>query len=318
MAIVYAAPYVPTAPPQLWRGLGMTWTGWDGSLWDLTTVEGGAVLMAGVRGLSMPPVQHITTTYSSVHGARWRGNTIEPREVFWPIQIFSDAGSEAWVQRERAFWKTMRPRKTGIWTVTLPSGEKRWLECRFADDSQQAFDLDPVAVGWSNYGINLVAHQPFWCGPNVRREWGGSGGTASPFFPDGTQRSFVISPSNGFTDAKISNPGDMDAWPVWEIYGPCTSAHVGVDDQIIDIPFPIDAGKVLIIDTAPTAQTATLYDYTGSGTNKALTNPVDMIAQLGPAEFYPIPPEDPAFVDLIMDGPGRLACEFTPHYLRAW
>ena len=317
MAIVYAAPYDPPVPPQLWRGLGMTWTGWDGSLWDLTSTVNGAVMMAGVRGLAMPPVQHITTTYSSVHGARWRGNTIEPREVFWPIQIFSDAGSQEWIARERAFWKTMRPKKTGKWTVTLPDGQERYLECRFSDDSQQAFNLDPVAVGWSNYGINLVAHQPFWCGPKWRREWGG-GGVESIFLPDNTRRTFSISPSNGFADAQVTNPGDMDVWPVWEVYGPCVSAHVGVNDQVIDVPFAVDVDQVLIIDTAPSAQTAILYDYTGSGATRVLTNPVDMITLLGLAEFYPIPPEDVVLVDLVMDGSGRLAMEFTPHYLRAW
>lgn len=317
MAIVYAAPYDPPAPPSIWRGLGMTWTGWDGSVWDLTSAQGGVVMMAGARGLSMPPVQHITSTYSSVHGARWRGNTIEPREVFWPIQIFSDAGSSAWVTRERAFWKTMRPKKTGIWTVTLPDGQQRYLECRFADDSQQAFDLDPVAVGWSNYGINLIAHQPFWCGPVWRREWGG-GGTPSTFLPDNTRRTFSISPGNGFADAKVTNPGDMDVWPIWEVYGPCSSASVGVDGKQITIPFPIDTGEVLIIDTNPNMQTATLYDYTGSGATRVLTNPVDKIVQLGLVEFYPVPPEDVVLVDLVMDGPGRLAMEFTPHYLRAW
>lgn len=318
MAIVYAAPYVPSAPPQLWRGLGMTWTGWDGSLWDLTTVEGGAVLMAGVRGLSMPPVQHHLTTYASVHGARWRGNTIEPREVFWPIQIFSDAGSQAWIDRERAFWRTMRPRKTGIWTVTQPNGQKRYLECRFADDSQQAFDLDPVAVGWNNYGINLVAHQPFWSGDKVRYSWATSG-EPTPFFPATTGDGFHISPSNTLDDATVTNPGDMDVWPVWEIYGPAITAHVGIGGQLIEIPFAVDAGQVLIIDTAPTAQTVTLYNYTGSGATKVLTNPQNKITALGPAEFYPVPAEDGAVsVDLIMDGTGHMAMEFTPYYLRAW
>jgi hypothetical protein len=317
MALVYAAPYVPVAPPRLWEGLQMTWTGWDGSLWNLTTIAHGAVMMAGVRGLSMPPVQHYLTTYASVDGARWRGNTIEPREVFWPIQIFHDASSQAWIDRERAFWRTMRPGKTGVWTVILPSGEKRHLDCRFSDDSQQAFNLDPVAVGWNNYGINLVAHQPFWRGERVRNAWK-SEADPIPFFPTEEIRHFTISPSNGLSDATVTNPGDVVAYPVWEVYGPCLTAHVGIYDELIEIPFAVDAGKVLIIDTAPTAQTAFLYSYTGTGPSRVLSDPVDKISALGAADFCPLPADDTTAVNLIMDGTGSMAVEFTPHYLRAW
>lgn len=317
MALVYAAPYIPTAPPRLWVGLQMTWTGWDGSVWSLTTTAEGSVMMAGVRGLSMPPVQHYLTTYASVDGARWRGNTIEPREVFWPIQIYHDAGSQAWVDRDRAFWRTMRPGKTGVWTVTHPNGEQRHLDCRFSDDSQQAFNLDPVAVGWNNYGINLVAHQPFWRGALMRSEWA-TAADSTPFFPTTTGGNFTISPSNTLDDATVTNPGDVDAFPVWEIYGPCITAHVGIYSNLIEIPFAVDAGKVLIIDTSPTAQTAILYSYTGTGPARVLSDPLDKISELGPADFCPIPADATTDVDLIMDGTGSMAVEFTPHYLRAW
>ena len=38
MGIVYAAPYRPPAPPaNPWRGIGLSWTGWDGSEWELPT-----------------------------------------------------------------------------------------------------------------------------------------------------------------------------------------------------------------------------------------------------------------------------------------
>lgn len=317
MALVYAAPYIPVAPPRVWVGLQMTWTGWDGSLWDLTTTAQGAVMMAGVRGLSMPPVLHYLSAFASVDGARWRGNTVEPREVFWPIQLFSDVSSQAWVDRDRAFWRTMRPGKTGIWSVTHPNGDQRHLDCRFSDDSQQSFDLDPVIVGWSNYGINLVAHQPYWRGKSLRSEWATSG-ASSPFFPTTTVRHYTISPANGLAGAAVMNPGDVDVAPIWELYGPFLTAHVGILDELVEVPFAVAANEVLIIDCAPTAQTATLWTVTGTGTSRVLSNPVDKIAALGPADFCRIPADATSPVNVVMDGTGTVALTIVPLYFRAW
>jgi len=314
MAIVYAGLFAPPAPPRTWIGLQMTWTGWDGSGWSLSDAADGTVMMAGVRGLTMPPVVHYTTQYPSVAGARWRGHTVEPREIFWPIQVFSDTSSQGWIDRERAFWRTMRPEKTGTWTVIQPSGEERKLDCRFVDDSNQAFNQDPVLAGWSNYGITMKAEQPFWRAEPIRREWKSSGGAAVPFFPAAPGDGFRISSSTTSDGAKMLNPGDVDAYPRWEIHGPVTSAVVGVGGKNIEVPFAVADGKVLVIETDPTMQTAT--EYTKSGLD--LISPTDKTASLGAANFVPLPADSTATVSLTIVGSGKVALILTPLYLRAW
>jgi hypothetical protein len=320
MALVFAAPGVPSvAPPQSWFGLQMTWTGWDGSVWDITRASEGVCMMAGVRGLSMPPVVHYVTSYASVAGSRWRGTNADAREVFWPIQIFHDLGSQAWIERERAFWRTMRPTKTGVWTVTQPGGEQRHLDCRFVDDSQVSYAMDPALCGWSNYGINMVAHQPYWRGAEVRKEWTQPPLSETAFLPSGTGDGFFISPANSLNNALVDNPGDIAAFPVWEVHGPVTTAHVGPVGQQIQIPFPIAAGKVLIIDTSPNKQAALLYDVTGSGETRVLTNETDVTPLMtSGAYFAPIPPQASVSVDLGVEGEGYVALAITPLYMRAW
>jgi hypothetical protein len=315
MALVFAVPFVPTAPPRPWIGLGMTWTGWDGSLWNLTKASEGVVMLPGLRGLTMPPVVHYTTAYPTVSGARWRGHAIDPREVFWPIQIFCDTTSQAWVDRDRAFWKTMRPDKTGMWTVTQPSGQKRYLMCRFDNDGESAFQHDPVLHGWSNYGITMKAKSPFWLGDTIVRSW--ADGAPVPFFPTAGE-GFRISPGSDWSTATMTNPGDVPAWPVWELTGPLTTASVGLDGYLISVPFDILAGQVLIINSDPTAQTATLYDYTGSGTSRVLSNPVDKTMNLGSIDFCPVPAQDSVPITLTVVGSGKVTLRLTPLYLRAW
>lgn len=312
MALVFATPYVPAAPPRNWVGLQMTWTGWDGSVWNLTSAAEGAVMLPGLRGLTMPPVVHYSSVYASVPGARWRGHTVDAREVFWPIQLYQDTGSQDWVDRDRAFWKTMRPEKTGVWTVKLPSGAERHLDCRFSNDGEGTITHDPVLRGWSNYGITLVAEEPFWRATPIKREW--SAGGALPFYPEGSGDGFTISPSTTLDSSAMPNPGDVDAYPVWEVHGPTTTAQVGVEGRNITIPFAVGEGEVLVIDTAPSQQSATLY--TVSGTERI--NPVDKTAQLGIANFVPVPADSVTTTSLLLTGAGKVSLILTPLYLRAW
>ena len=311
MALVFATPYFPSAPPRPWVGLQMTWTGWDGSVWNLTSAAEGAVMLPGVRGLTMPPIVHYSSAYASVPGARWRGHTVDAREVFWPIQLYSDIDSQGWVDRDRAFWKTMRPEKRGTWTVKLPSGQERKLDCRFSDDSDHTINHDPVLHGWSSYGITLTAEEPFWRASPIRREWNAGG--ALPFFPEGGG-GFTISPSTTLDSSAMPNPGDVDAYPVWEVHGPTTSAQVGVAGRNITIPFAVDENQILVIDTAPAQQSATLYDISGG----QRVNPVDKTADLGIANFAPVPADSVTTTTLSLEGAGKVSLVLTPLYLRAW
>lgn len=313
MALVFATPYVPVAPPRNWVGLQMTWTGWDGSVWNLTSAAEGAVMMAGCRGLTMPPVVHYSTAYASVAGATWRGHTVDAREVFWPIQIYHDLNSESWVNRDRAFWRTMRPEKQGRWTVKHPSGAERHLDLRFSNDGDVTYEHDPVLRGWSNYGITLTAEQPFWRASPIRREWS-AGGAVTDFLPAEPGDGFTISPSATLDNSAMPNPGDVDAYPVWEVHGPATTAQVGIAGRNITIPFSVAAGEVLVIDTAPTMQSATLYTVSGG----MRTNPVDRTTDLGTANFTPLPADSITTTSLLLSGEGKVALELTPLYLRAW
>jgi hypothetical protein len=46
--LAYAAPYTPVIPGSFnpWQGMKHTWTGWDGSVWDLSDPESGVFLTA--------------------------------------------------------------------------------------------------------------------------------------------------------------------------------------------------------------------------------------------------------------------------------
>jgi hypothetical protein len=162
-------------------------------------------------------------------------------------------------------------------------------------------------AGWASYGITLVAEQPFWEGPAVTRAWQAS--EPVPFIgggPSNPTGGLYISSGSTLGSASMPNPGDEPAWPVWLIHGPTVSVSVGVGGRVIEVPFPLAEGEQLLIDTAPTAQTA--IDSDG----------VERTAELGQVEFAPVPPGESVDLSLTMVGQGVVEAAITPLWHRAW
>lgn len=279
-----------------------TWTGWDGSVWNLTDAASPVRLKQGIRGLSMPPVRRYATESPAVPGSRWRGAVPEERDVFWPLAVYSGRG-QGWHDQDRAFWKTMDPERPGVWAFEQPDGEVRRLRCRFVDDGEHTFTRNPGGSGWQMYGVTLVAEQPYWEGTAQARYFG-----ADPpvtfFTADATV--FALDPGQTVASAVIDNPGDVDAYPVWTITGPTDSAVLGVGGRLIEVPLAVPDGQSLVVDPRPAAQTAILS--TGE----------DVTGLLGAVDFAPVPPGESVALSLELVGDGFISASLTPLHYRAW
>lgn len=321
--IIYAAAAPPLpVPAPLWVKTRVTWEGHDGSLWDLTDPTGGvALLRDGVEGLHLPRFREWVRQSPAVAGQTFTGSIAEPRTVVLPIAVWEDS-SAAWVLRDRAFWKSMHPRRTGILTVyPAGTGEYRSIRLRLVPEDH-AYDQDPAYDGWAAYVTTLVADQPFWEGPPVLFSWL-TAQDAQDFYEDTGPHLINLMGGHTTANATVTNTGDEDAWPVWTLIGGPTdaTAHVGVGDQLVDIPFAVELGKAVVLDTDPRVQTAMEYDYTpAAGTSpEAFDNPSDRTADLtGATDFAPIPAGGASAVNIAVTGAGQLRMSLTPLYWRAW
>ena len=331
--IVYGLPFTPTPTPGPdWQGMLMTWTGWDGSVWTLSDRDSGALLLAGTRGLTLPPSRRVVDTSPAVAGSLHRGSVTDEREVFWPIKIFHGDGALAWVARDRAFRRTLDPDRPGVWAVTQPSGETRRLTCYFDNEGGQAFDTLPSLTGWARYGLTLVAEQPYWVGEPMVNSFKAPD-PPEPFFePNGPQIINIVS-SYSAENATMDNPGDVESYPRWYIDGETIvvgdepSASVGVGDLIVSVPFAIPAGQCLVIESDPVNIGATLYDIAPSGADMKpsdrvigvdLINPADRTADLGEADFGAIPPGASVPLSLTVSGTGKVECYLPTLWRAAW
>lgn len=305
----------------------MSWEGWDGTVWSLNgpTAEGLA-MQAGVRGLTMPEGDHTVDETAGVDGGRWRHWRTNVREVFWPLWVWKDTNSQGWLEYDRAFWRTLDPRRTGTWVVTQPNGERRSLTCRFVHDGQQAWDSAPGMNAWARYAITLQAEAPYWLGDTVTRSFATT--EPVPLYP--SAGGFLsISEGSQVDSASITNDGDVNAWPTWWIPEQ-TSGSYGVDGRAIDVPFAVASDRLLVVDTSPTGRTAKEIDIFGPGLSQAeqeawvtahlASGATDRTDELGSTtKFGALPPGDEVALSIsVVGGAGTTRVAFRPHFWRAW
>lgn len=321
MPVVVAAGTVtpPVIPPRTPIGdpyiatdlLSFTWTGWNGETWQ---VQGGirssAVMeIDGRTGFGMPPITQYFTESATQDGSTWQGYRVGARTFDFPVFITGATPTEARAEQAR-FMSTLRPDKLGVLTVTDPEGKRRHLNLRYVSGADDEFQSSNYALYWFSHKLHFVAEQPYYYGDPIPAEfdsiagvnfYGGGVGTLGPPYYIGNSRTTA--------NAKLTNPGDVDAWPVWKIHGPFTSFIGVVGGKTINLPITKTLNQWIAIDTNPNKQT--IVDNTGA----------NMWAFAGAVDFGAVPAESTTQLGLTLAGSGvgtSVEVEFTPKYWRAW
>lgn len=287
------------------------WEGWDGSNWSLSDEESGLVLMRDVRGFGGISIDNHRDDHAGLAGSRWRDYRATNREIFLPLQVFSDGDSQAWVEHNRRFAKTLRAGKTGWLHIIHPDGQHRRIQARYDKGLEESFLMDPAFFGWANYGIYLTSEQPYW---EAAEPVGDIWRSPEPVFFFGGGVTPGLAPPLGISDEKdvstatITNPGDVETWPKWTYRGPATSASVGVDGEIVEIPIALLTGESIVLDLNPYEQSAIKSTAAGVET--------DVTSQLGSFDFSPIPAGEAVQLDitLVGTGGGSIELELVPLY----
>ncbi|MGE5619744.1 MAG: phage distal tail protein [Sphingomonadaceae bacterium] len=220
-------------------------------------------VLRGRKGAFAPPVSFIEEEVPGRPGARYRQTKILPRNLDLPLLV---RGTDPDDLRGRigALVYAMDPdRGEGRIRVRSTSGEQRELFCRYAAGLEGEEGGELWGGDWAKFLVSFRAVDPHWYStyPLVRTY---SIGDAALFFP---LLPLNIAPSTLFVDdMQIENPGDHEAWPVWDLLGPgsdITLTNLTTGDSL-SLTITLAAGEHLYIDTRPGVKTVKHQDGTNA------------------------------------------------------
>lgn len=224
-----------------------TWFDPDGNEWALSNSNEdlGWFTLMGPSGWGAAPIE-ITTDQLPRGGESVRAISSKPAILQWPLEIFGASHGQfvdRYHQISRAFTLTTRRQRPGVLRVQRPNGEVRQVEAFYSDglggeDAQNHLFARPV--------ISLFCPEGKWRANEaiiVERSFTPTVGGEDPEEPEPisfydpfisvTSSKVVGTPGGGDGGGggggddpdsltTISNPGDVEAWPVWTITGPLT------------------------------------------------------------------------------------------------
>lgn len=288
----------------------LTLNGCDGSVWNLMDRDSPAHLLGGMGGLHLPSSTHRWATTARGSGRRWKDAVTDARKFHMTVRVGDPyppfRTGDDWRALDGQFWSALAIDKLS----TLVMNGERSLPFRLDDANDFDFLKDPALLGKATYPIACIADHPEWLGDPVSASFSFAGTVATNYYgTSGMAPPFVISAPAIGRHATITNLGDLPSYPVWRIIGPSTTAVVGVGSDLISIPFALQAGQQVIIDS----QAQTIVDGTG----------ISLWPQMGstPVQFAPVPPGGEVEIAVGLEGGGatsQIQVSLTPRYRRAW
>jgi hypothetical protein len=264
------------------------------------------IVAAGARGLGMLPVSLRAQKVAGMPGARVREARHEPREIDLPI-FWQDSSPAAIAARLAALFRAVDPlRGEGTLRAKNAAGEWRELACRYDGGLEGDTSSEARQRTWRRFVLSLRADDdPYWYDAAPVAE-AFDRGAPRPFFRVGPIR--VNTPAL-WRAVTRTNGGDVGAYPVWTIAGPCR--RVGLYNLTtglrLEVAATVGEGQVLTIDTRPRRRARV---YLGDGT--------DLFAALTPeSDLWPLAPgPNELHLSLVETGPGAsVAYSYRRGYL---
>ncbi|MEU5902158.1 phage tail domain-containing protein [Streptomyces venezuelae] len=238
-------------------------------LGEVQSTGAGFQATAGLTGMGLPSV-NVQWLEGAGDGARWRGQRVLPREIDMPLDI---------VGRDRQHLGQLISR-----LARAMAGEMRLV---LVDDSGRRWSTVVYRTGGGEIDLgsggsdiqtvlSLRAPDPYFTASGVSTQAVGGDPGTTPFLS--SLASMPLAASQAIGEMTLTNNGDADVYPVWEVYGPGRDLTVkSPTGETLRWTGSLTASERLIIDT----RNGSVTDAKGA----------NRYAQLAPApRFWTIPP----------------------------
>lgn len=256
IAAPLTTPEEPTPPvdiPEIGYAV-ITYIDPAGTRWPMTDLAADWYTLAeGVSGLGAAPYV-LTSDDHPRGGARLRHVQPQPRSIVWPVLVKGTdhtAFIANWRALSRAFTRTLRRQADGSFSpgtleVARPDGSVRTIAVYYSS-GWDGRGQTATGITWDSAVLTLWCEDPYWEDAEpvvVHREAGADVDFLVPF-PS-------VSSSQVLGATVVTNPGDVDVWPTWQITGPATAIEFTRDDT----------GDAFTLDMAATSHGALLEGET--------------------------------------------------------
>lgn len=272
-------------------------------------------MQPGATGLDMPPYLLFSDDSPNLDGSIFRSARASAREIMLPVFMYG-VDRQHINQLKRKLFQALNPSRGFCYLrFTEGSNQTRQIACYYKGGMEGAEGTDVAGFTWAKYGLQFTAMDPwFYQDRPTSTRWNFGIGetflsTTVSFLPIKVSRGVMGGDGAGLV---LSNPGDIEAWPIWELEGPIKSfALESPTGETIratvqsDGTDAVPAGRVLTIDTRPGKKTV----KDDQGTNywaKLATNP----------QFWGIQPGETLANINVVTGSGNasVTLTFLPRY----
>ncbi|UFQ16416.1 MULTISPECIES: phage tail domain-containing protein [Streptomyces] len=215
------------------------------------------MIQSGAQGLDMPPVELHADASPNLHGSIYRSARYAQREVMIPVYIHG-IDRRTLLRLKRQLTDALDP-LNGYCVLKFMEGDSqpRYLRAYYKGGLEGDEGEDQAGFRWSRFGIQLTAFDPWFYSDQMQvAEWKFGQGASflttqdGSFLPLHLEKGLVSTP-----DLSVYNPGDVDAWPIWELTGPVRGFKFSFAGRSFEIPASgadvVAAGRTLTVDTRP-------------------------------------------------------------------
>jgi phage-related protein len=232
-----------------------------------------------LNGRWMPPVSFITDKLPGRNGDVLRHTRLEPRVVTLPVNVSATCTTgnplaDVQTSLSNLVYAMLPTRGDGKLRVTNANGQQFDLTCRYSGGLEMPEKFGQTSSrNYQKATLSFIANDPVWTSTSttIIDYTSASAVPFFPFFP------LHLSTSQIVVSTFVTNPGTMESWPIWTIYGPGSNILLVQQDtgEIMDFSnsggLTIPLGESIIIDTTPGVKTVTLGSD-GSNLWKYLTD----------------------------------------------
>jgi hypothetical protein len=181
----------------------------------------GIVMMPGATGLDAPPFELHADDSPNLDGGIFRDARAVAREIMLPIYLHGIDRRTIRDLKSRLV-SNLNPKK-GFCVLKFIEGDAvpRYLRCYYKSGMEGSEAVDQAGFTWKKFGIQLTAYDPWFYSDDIQvAQWDFGGGepflsTTEAFYPLRLNAGMVSG-----SEVIVQNPGDVEAWPRWELTGP--------------------------------------------------------------------------------------------------